>query len=340
VPLYSHSRLSSFENCPKQFQFRYVLKIPAESEGVEAFVGKRVHEVFERLYEFVDRGQVPPLEKVVRRYYEIFDHHYDASRIRIVKKGFDTDFYRDMGARCVQNYYRKHYPFDIGETLGIEERVVFPLDEAGEYKMQGIIDRISRCPDGTIEIIDYKTGQWVPKQEKLDVDRQLALYMIGLQEVYGPKQPMRLVWHYVAKNITRTSERSAKQLEKLRHDTIDVIDRIQLETAYEPTKSRLCDWCEYKHLCPLFKEEDGKASARKASSVAAKAPPLETALASKPAAEAAPATPPQEEAPVPETAPEVTATEAAAETETETEASSREEKPSELPPRGAQLSLL
>ena len=31
-PLYSHSRLSSFENCPKQFQFRYVLKIPSETE--------------------------------------------------------------------------------------------------------------------------------------------------------------------------------------------------------------------------------------------------------------------------------------------------------------------
>ena len=63
--LYSHSRLSSFENCRKQFEFRYVLKIPSESESIEAFVGKRVHEILERLYLFVGRGQIPGVEKVV-----------------------------------------------------------------------------------------------------------------------------------------------------------------------------------------------------------------------------------------------------------------------------------
>ena len=54
-PIYSHSRLSSFEDCPRKFHYRYVLKIPQETEGIEAFVGKRVHEVLERLYEFVGR---------------------------------------------------------------------------------------------------------------------------------------------------------------------------------------------------------------------------------------------------------------------------------------------
>ena len=47
LSVFSHSRLSSFEKCPKQFHFRYVLHIPAESESVEAFLGKRVHEVVE-----------------------------------------------------------------------------------------------------------------------------------------------------------------------------------------------------------------------------------------------------------------------------------------------------
>lgn len=257
MTVYSHSRLNTFENCPKQFQFRYVLKIPQESEGIEAFVGKRVHEVLERLYEFVDRGQVPPLQKVVDRYYQLFDQHYDGERVRIVKTGVDLPFYRELGSRCLHNYYRRHYPFDVGETLGIEERVVFELDELGKsskYKMQGIIDRIARGPDGVIEIIDYKTGQWVPKQDKIDKDRQLALYQIGLQKVYGPKQPIRLVWHYVAKGITRVSERTNEQLDNLKRETIDVIDAIQRETKYEPKKSRLCDWCEYRSLCPLFQE--------------------------------------------------------------------------------------
>jgi len=253
--VYSHSRISSFENCPKKFQFRYVLKIPSETEGVEAFVGKRVHEVLERLYEFVDREQIPPLKKVVDRYFQLFDEHYDPERVLIVKSGTDRDFYRDYGARCLESYYRRHYPFDAGETLGIEERVLFDLDGSGQYRVQGIIDRISRAPDGTIEIHDYKTGRWVPKQETLDEDRQLALYQLGLQKVYGPEHPMRLVWHYVGRGMTCTSERSPEQLEALRTSTIDRIDAIQRESDYEPKRSRLCDWCEYKSICPLFQEE-------------------------------------------------------------------------------------
>ena len=62
--VYSHSRLSSFEQCKQKFQFRYLLEIPEESEGVEAFVGKRVHEILERLYQFGGRDQVPSLRRV------------------------------------------------------------------------------------------------------------------------------------------------------------------------------------------------------------------------------------------------------------------------------------
>ncbi len=53
--IYSHSRLSTFEDCPKRFEYRYVLKIPTETEGIEAFVGKRVHEILERLYQAAQR---------------------------------------------------------------------------------------------------------------------------------------------------------------------------------------------------------------------------------------------------------------------------------------------
>ena len=47
-PVYSHSRLSCFEDCPKRFHYRYILKVPAETQSIEGFVGKQVHEVLER----------------------------------------------------------------------------------------------------------------------------------------------------------------------------------------------------------------------------------------------------------------------------------------------------
>lgn len=250
--LYSHSRLSSFENCRKQFEFRYIQKIPSETESIEAFVGKRVHEILERLYLFVGRGQIPGVEKVVDRYQKLWDETYDAERVRIIREGTPLAFYRNLGESCLRGYYLRHYPFDDSETLGIEKRVVFPLDDAGDYKMQGIIDRISRARDGVIEVHDYKTGARVPSQKILDQDRQLALYQIGLTRQFGEDQPFRLVWHYVAKNQIRVSTRTPEELAKLRESTIARIEEIQSASEFPARKIALCPWCEYKSRCPLW----------------------------------------------------------------------------------------
>jgi putative RecB family exonuclease len=264
-PIYSHSRISSFENCPKQFEFRYVQKIESETESIEAFVGKRVHEVLERLYLFSGRGMLPGVEKVVDRYQKLWEEAYDPERVRIVREGASLDFYRALGERCVRGYYVRHYPFDEGETLGLEKRVVFPLDDAGEYRMQGIIDRITRARDGAIEVHDYKTGARVPSQRSLDEDRQLALYQIGLAREYGEDTPFRLVWHYVAKDVTRTSSRSRDALEGLRRATIARIDEIRTASAYPARKSALCGWCEYRAICPAFADEQAAVAPTKAA---------------------------------------------------------------------------
>lgn len=255
---YSHSRLANFENCPRKFHYRYVLKIPSQIESVEAFVGKRVHEVLERLYLATGRGHVPSLPQVVQRYCQLFDDAYDAERVSIVRTENPLDFYRDLGAQCLGNYYRAHYPFDADETLALEERVAFDLGSEGNLRVrfQGFIDRIARTRDGTIEIHDYKTSARVPKQADLDEDRQLALYQIGLAPRWDDGQPVRLVWHFVRRGRTCTSTRSPEQLDNLREQTLKLVARIRGETDFEARPSALCRWCEYRARCPASPERD------------------------------------------------------------------------------------
>ncbi len=252
--IYSHSRLATFEDCPKRFEYRYVLKIPTDTEGIEAFVGKRVHEILERLYKAAQRGQVPSLEKVIHRYHRLFEAGYDADRVRIVREGTPVEFYRQSGERCLTAYYRRHYPFDGDETLGIEQRVTFALDEKREYRFQGIIDRLVRARDGAIEIHDYKTSRRAATQKQVDADRQLALYQIGLAERF-PDQPFRLVWHYLQHDRQLSSTRTPEQLHHLREDTMSVVDRITSESEFKPRRSALCDWCEYNDRCPIYPKE-------------------------------------------------------------------------------------
>jgi len=265
--VYSHSRLASFEDCPRKFQYRYVWKLPAESESIEGFVGKRVHEILERLHRAADAGHLPSLPKVLWRYRQLFEEAFDPARVRIVREGTPLRFYVELGEQCIANYYRGHYPFDRDETLALEERVVFDLDAPddpqpagaarGRYRMQGFVDRIARARDGALEIHDFKTSARLPSQERIDEDRQLALYQLGVARRFaagadadGGERPVRLVWHYLRHTRTLVSTRSPEALEALRRDTRALIDRIRAERVFAPKTGPLCRWCEYREGCP------------------------------------------------------------------------------------------
>jgi len=249
--IFSHSRLSNFERCPRRFQYRYLLGIPPEGESIESYLGKRVHEVLERLYHATAKGFVPTLAQVRMRFRQLWNDGFDAARVRFARPELDTPFYLAQGDRCLENYYRAHYPFDGDETLGVEERVEFELGpDAQPVRFQGVVDRIARARDGAIEIHDFKTGARVPSQEDLDTDRQLALYQIGLARTRPLPGPVRLVWHYLRQGIVRVSQRDPQQLLELESETLGLVERIAREREYAPVPGRLCAWCEYRDGCP------------------------------------------------------------------------------------------
>ena len=63
---FSHSSIQTFKKCPAQFKFRYIDKIHKKDEGIEAFLGKRVHESIEYLYERVKSGHTPLLDEILK----------------------------------------------------------------------------------------------------------------------------------------------------------------------------------------------------------------------------------------------------------------------------------
>jgi len=250
LPQYSHSRLSSFENCPRQFRYRYIEKIKTTAEGIEAYVGKRVHEILERLYHHVARHRRPPsLAQVQERFQKDWLLHWH-SDIQIVRVENEVDHYKDMGGRCLENYYRSHYPFDDGQTVGIEENIQLRLDPDGRYQLRGIVDRIVRRHEGRYEIHDYKTSGYLPPKKRIEADRQLALYQIGLEQRYTDVHEVELVWHYLKFNKTLVSRRTPAQLDELRSSTMELIDTIESATEHPANPGPLCRWCDYRGICP------------------------------------------------------------------------------------------
>ena len=250
---YSHSRLSSFENCPRAFRYRYVDKIEVATEGIEAYLGKRVHEVLERLYHHVARWSRPPsLNQVLERFRKDWPVHWH-DEIRIVRSENPREIYHAQGEHCLENYYRRHYPFNDGETVAIEEPVHLTLDAEGRYTVRGIVDRVVRREGGRYEIHDYKTGGYLPPQKRIDSDRQLALYQIAIEQTRDDVREVELVWHYLVHNRTLRSRRSAEAIQNLKGETIQLIGQIEAETEFAPRPGPLCRWCEYNSICPAAK---------------------------------------------------------------------------------------
>lgn len=252
MPTYSHSQLSTYETCPHQYKLAYIDKIEVETEGIEAFMGSRVHEALEKLYRDLKVTKLNTLEELLRFYRESWEKNWN-DRIQIVRKDYSAEDYRHLGEKCVTDFYKRYYPFDHGKTLGLEEYIYFPLEKERDYWIRGFIDRVVLVDSSILEIHDYKTSNRLPSKEDIESDRQLAFYQMGVAEKWQGIQEVRLIWHYLTFDTEIHSSRTPDQLLQLRKTTLELIQRIETDRRFLPKGGPLCDWCDYQSFCPQRK---------------------------------------------------------------------------------------
>jgi len=253
MTIYSHSRLESFKSCPLKYKFNYIDKIKREEEGIEAFLGSRFHKVMEKIYKEL-RFRKYSLGELLDFYEDDWNKKYH-DKIVIADKERKAKDYKEIGKKFIEEYYKRYDPFNQGKVLGIERPVIINLDDNGEYRLRGFIDRIDQVKDRTYEIHDYKTSKYLPEQSEMDEDRQLALYQIGIQNSWNGVDQVELVWHYVAFDKEIRSKRTEEELDELKKNTIDLIKKIESTREFLPNESRLCGWCYYQDICPLYKHK-------------------------------------------------------------------------------------
>lgn len=252
---FSPSKLSVYQNCPKRYQYRYVDKISRRRKTPETVVGVAVHAAFEELYDLVTGGRVPALAEVQEIYARELEAEWDGT---VVEKDarFSKADWKKVGADCVALYYEAHAPFSADRTVAVEKRVGFPITVDGrEYRIEGFVDRLALAPDGAFEIVDYKTAKSLPNQEHADEDWQLALYELAVRREWPDAKEVRLKWHYVRHGKTLVSVRDEAARAKLLADVTGLISKIKHDHEFATKPSTLCDWCEYRDLCPLFRDE-------------------------------------------------------------------------------------
>jgi len=250
MPTYSHSQLSTYETCPHQYKLAYIEKIKAETEGIEAFMGSRVHDALEKLYrDLMKVNKLNSLEETLDFYRQSWGKNWKET-VQIIRKEYSVEDYRRQGEKCITDYYKRYSPFDQGRTLGLEENIYFPLEEEKGYWIRGFIDRLTLLDHSILEIHDYKTSNRLPAQKEVDSDRQLGFYQMGVEGKWKDIEEVKLVWHYLSFDTEIQSSRTPEKLHQVRQEALELIQKIETDRQFIPREGPLCNWCDYQGFCP------------------------------------------------------------------------------------------
>ena len=120
---YSHSKLSTFEQCKYKYKLRYIDEIKPEVEkSIEAHLGTCVHDTLEWLYGEVLKKSIPTLDEALIHYTEKWTSE-NVQDFIIVKEFLTSQDYYNKGIQFLIDYYTEHNPFNDG-TIELEKKVM------------------------------------------------------------------------------------------------------------------------------------------------------------------------------------------------------------------------
>jgi putative RecB family exonuclease len=256
MAIYSHSKVSTFENCPYQYKLKYIDRVEVDiPTTIEAFMGDIVHRTLEKLYKDKTFNKLVSKATLLKFYKDTWEKEY-SNDILIVKNGLKADNYKKMGIKFVEDYYNRMKPFDQITILGLETQDRMTLPNGDQWHVR--IDKLGCDSKGNYFVCDYKTNSKMKDQEEADSDRQLALYSVWVKDKFKDAKSVKLIWHMLAFNKDAVSERTEEQLQKLQEDVVNLINQIkkaEKENNFPTKTTGLCDYCVYKSICPSFKHQ-------------------------------------------------------------------------------------
>jgi hypothetical protein len=187
----------------------------------------------------LDKIQIPKKDLLEKFYEESWIDDWFSSKQ-------NKEEYRSTGRRYLNNFYDKILT-DTKLPKYLEQAFRLNL---GKYKFKGRIDRADKNPDGSLDIVDYKTGQVRSKLEQVDKD-QLLIYQWAATEHLKEKVSQLTYWYLEDLNallpFKGTEEEIAKLKTKLLETIDEIIETIQTNNFYETDLKRSHD-CRFRHL--------------------------------------------------------------------------------------------
>lgn len=250
----SWSSLSTFEICPRRYDYSYVQRIRVEQVPGRFAFGSAVHHAFETFVKARIRartdGSPEPGPELLR----------DACHGALAGAGLDDEQEALLRARSLPVLERFIEREATRPTRPVAAELGFGTVlelEDGPVRFVGYLDRVDLADDGSLHVIDYKTGR-ERTQESVDADGQLTAYAWAAARgalrdpANGATLPpaSRLALYFTDGGVEVATTRSEEQLAAFEADLRTMVATVRRREFTPRPSEAACRWCDYADRCP------------------------------------------------------------------------------------------
>ena len=233
---FSASGLQSYSNCPAQYKFSNVLRVPSRATTYFQ-LGSVVHEVIERLTT-QEREGTPPTKD---RAYEMLEHFWSSAAYASKQKEAEDK----IQAQQMLETYLAWNERNENEIIGAEMKFAFTLNGRS---VTGFIDRVERTPVGEYVVLDYKTGYTTESRNSIKQNIQMNVYALAVLDKFGIL-PHRASLYYVKHDKMVDYIPTQDLVEEQKTRLSEMIDNVVLERFPGMPSFQTCRSCSYQALC-------------------------------------------------------------------------------------------
>ncbi|OGK05921.1 MAG: hypothetical protein A2W80_17535, partial [Candidatus Riflebacteria bacterium GWC2_50_8] len=236
----SGSKIELYQTCPKKFHFTYIRKVKKPSApSPHLSFDQSLHTTLGKYYK--NKRVDEPFR--LDRLFAILDENWDP---RGYEDGEQALEYRHSAESALRLYFERYCQTP---PRHIEVDYFFKIDlSGGEYS--GKIDRVDRHPDGTLELIDYKSGK-PPYGGVTELEQSLAVQlMFAATEKIWPGKVKKMTFIYLKDGSSLSVLRNNAEMALAEKRYLDIGEAIY-QGNFEPVRSSACGFCDFQDLCPV-----------------------------------------------------------------------------------------
>lgn len=244
----SPSRAADFKTCPLLFRLRSIDRLP-QAPSLAAARGTLVHAVLETLFDLpaAERTLPAATDLLTPAYARLLEHEPGVDALFGDRPEFDA--WLASAADLLGNYFRLEDPSAVEPAW----RERFVEVGVGDVRLRGVLDRLDVGPGGEVRVVDYKTGGAPGESCEGTALFQLKFYALLFWRTRGVVPQLRLV--YLRDAVTLTYTPDAGELDRFERTVLALWAAIRraLPTGdFPPSPSRVCEWCDFRELCPAW----------------------------------------------------------------------------------------